>query len=213
MDNNDLLLFKYLQEITSWNEFAQGARSKICLPATNKFLFDGPVDRAPSSRTFTEEQISETILLNLCKSFYSINKERRSQIPSAGNIQQVKIKILKLDNGELLIPTPKGQLKHQDFIAIPTIKKLIYDQINGNGLLFLIYASIAEYVNKYGIRSFRFLYLEAGHMCHEMILQCQKQKLSSCAIAGFNDEVFIQLIENIHEINIPLNILAAGKSK
>ncbi|MDZ7334808.1 MAG: SagB/ThcOx family dehydrogenase [candidate division KSB1 bacterium] len=48
---------------------------------------------------------------------------------------------------------------------------------------------------KYQQRAYRYIYLDAGHVCQNLYLACEALKLGCCAVAAFDDDAVNRLLE------------------
>ncbi len=212
MNKSELQYIHHFQKVTSWDSFGPVMRGNVKIPSNNKVPVK-VINRNPSIREFSECPMTIGQLEQFCLSIYGIDSEGRSEVPSAGNMQSVKIEFVNYQNGDWYFPSGKrGLIKNQESIPKESVQRLVYNQLSGTPWLALLYADIKPYLEKYGLRSYRLIYLEAGHMCQLMIMESQKMGLSSCALGAFDDYLFGNLIYSNSGEMIPLYILAIGNN-
>jgi SagB-type dehydrogenase family enzyme len=66
--------------------------------------------------------------------------------------------------------------------------------ILNSALTFLWVATVERMTWRYGERGYRYLHLDAGHVCQNLYLSAQVIGCGSCAIAAFDDEALNQVI-------------------
>ncbi|MGM5480024.1 MAG: SagB/ThcOx family dehydrogenase [Nanobdellota archaeon] len=74
-------------------------------------------------------------------------------------------------------------------IKIPTLNKFIsQDMVLDSAVLIMISSPYDRAQIKYGARSFRYVYLDAGHLAQNMYLVAENLNLGCCTIGGFTDD-------------------------
>ncbi len=64
---------------------------------------------------------------------------------------------------------------------------------------------------KYQQRAYRYIYLDAGHVCQNLYLACEAMGLSCCAIAAFDDELVCRLLDVDGREEFAVYLAAVGK--
>jgi SagB-type dehydrogenase family enzyme len=64
---------------------------------------------------------------------------------------------------------------------------------------------------RYGQRSYRYLHLDAGHVCQNLYLAAQAVDCGVCAIAAFDDQDLSQVLGVDGEAQFPIYVAAVGK--
>ncbi len=68
------------------------------------------------------------------------------------------------------------------------------DMFETCGVAFIWTAVIHRSRWKYQQRAYRYIYLDAGHVCQNLYLACEALKLGCCAVAAFDDDEVNQLL-------------------
>ena len=66
---------------------------------------------------------------------------------------------------------------------------------------------------KYQQRAYRYIYLDAGHVCQNLYLACEALGLGCCAIAAFDDDAVNQIIGVDGEKELVIYLATVGYSK
>jgi len=69
------------------------------------------------------------------------------------------------------------------------------DMFRTCGVAFIWTAVIQRSRWKYQQRAYRYIYLDAGHVCQNLYLACEALKLGCCAVAAFDDDAVNQLLD------------------
>ncbi len=69
------------------------------------------------------------------------------------------------------------------------------DMFKTCGVAFIWTAVIQRSRWKYQQRAYRYIYLDAGHVCQNLYLACEALKLGCCAVAAFDDDAVNQLLD------------------
>ncbi len=110
-----------------------------------------------------------------------------------------------------MVPVRKTEFAIRERRIPPNeLNKLLFGAITGNAWLVLIYADLQLYVLKYGVRALRYVYLEAGHMCQELIRASQRRGLVGCPFGAFDDAAAGKLVFEVGCTRIPIYMLAMG---
>ncbi|WP_139293611.1 nitroreductase family protein, partial [Mycobacterium tuberculosis] len=63
--------------------------------------------------------------------------------------------------------------------------------------------------NKYGERGYRYLLLQAGHLGQNISLYCKEEKLNTCPIGGFYDDILSNAL-SLPKYEWPIYLYAVG---
>jgi nitroreductase len=140
---------------------------------------------------------------------YCIDRRGRTPTPSAGNISKVELTLLSYPEGTIY-RINANSIKRSAQLPEGMSENLIYRQIKGSGWLFLFSADIECYIRRYGTRSYRFVLLEAGHLCQALMEKFSHIGLATCPIGGFNDYLCEENILISINVQLPLYMLFAG---
>jgi len=83
-------------------------------------------------------------------------------------------------------PTIPSSLKHAC---------LDQDMIENSAVVFIWCATIQRSRWKYQQRAYRYIYLDAGHVCQNLYLAAEAMELGCCAIAAFDDDAVNRVVE------------------
>lgn len=202
---------KEFQRATAWSKYGTYFGVQCEAYPADKFHKPGSISRWKSQRKFSEAEAGLELLESVLCEVYCVDDSGRTPFPSAGNLQGVRIKALSLKTGALYRPQGRNnRLVRECALDVEKARGLCYDQFKGNPHIVLFYADLESYLAKYGRRSVRFIYVEAGHACQELIVAAQAKGLSSCAIGAFDDRLFEELVAGQYESNSALYALALG---
>lgn len=167
--------------------------------------------RMASQREFSAHMIEVSAIESaLSTTYYAKNGQRN--VPSAGSLYPLRLIASSSVSGELFELNEHGRLQQlSGFITNSnTLSECVYGQCSGSYWLVMIVGSLAEITNRYGIRAYRYLLLEAGHAAQELIHQSSIKKWASCCIGAFDDEL-VQRVVGISLLDeIPLYTVALG---
>lgn len=83
--------------------------------------------------------------------------------------------------------------------------------IESAAALFLWVAIVDRMTWRYGDRGYRYLYLDAGHICQNLYIGAEAIGAGACAIAAFDDEAVNTVLEIDGKDQIALYLAAVGK--
>ncbi len=66
---------------------------------------------------------------------------------------------------------------------------------------------------RYGMRGYRYLFLDAGHVCQNLYLVAEQLSMGTCAIAAFDDQAINQLMELDGQERFVIYLAPFGKIK
>lgn len=207
MQNIDVIT--QIHQATSWNSYATHAGISPLL-TTNRFLVE-KIERPKSVRLFQEKVPSLETIQSVLSKIYCTDKFGRALTPSAGNINKVELTLLSYPEG-VIYQINSSLIKQIAQMPAGVCEDLIYRQIKGSGWLILFSVDINCYIGKYGTRSYRFVLLEAGHLCQALLQEFEQAGISSCPLGGFNDYLCENEILADLNYHFPLYILAIGFS-
>jgi nitroreductase len=203
----DIDVIYKIHKATSWNSYSTHTGSSP--PATTKRFSAEKIERLPSVRVFREKAPPLESVQKVLAKVYCMDKFRRAPTPSAGNINKVELTLLSYPAGTVYQIKADAIEKIAEMPA-GACENLIYNQIAGGGWLILFSADVDYYVRKYGARSYRFVLLEAGHLCQALQQEFAEAGFASCPIGGFNDYICENDILVDLNLHLPLYILSVG---
>lgn len=80
-----------------------------------------------------------------------------------------------------------------------------------SAVTFIWAADVKRMTWRYGERGYRYLHLDAGHVCQNLYLSAQVIGCGSCAIAAFDDEVLNQVVGIDGEEQLVVYLATVGK--
>lgn len=78
-------------------------------------------------------------------------------------------------------------------------------------VIFIWVAISKRMTYKYGNRGFRYLHLDAGHVCQNLYLASEVIECGSCAVGGFYDDYVNPLLKLDGEENFVIYMATVGK--
>jgi SagB-type dehydrogenase family enzyme len=83
--------------------------------------------------------------------------------------------------------------------------------VEASAVTFIWTAVVYRMAWRYGERGYRYLHLDAGHVCQNLYLAAEAVHCGVCAIAAFNDEAMNELLELDGEEQFVIYLAAVGK--
>lgn len=168
------------------------------------------IRRPPSTRHFNAEQsIDSSQISEILQSALRMDNAGRSELVSAGNIRGVAAKAFCSTTGE--ITDQYTRVPGEAFAAQNQISALGFNQFTGSYWFVVIYARPLAYCRKYGVRSYRYMLIEAGHLGQLLLEKAVKLGLGCCPAGAFNDGLVEKLIGEHENSPLALYALAIGK--
>jgi len=144
---------------------------------------------------------------------------QRTNAPSAGSRNSIEIYVLLqrvkgIENGVYHYDNENHALEiiAEKIFSDKELESLYTGKENlfrANMLIFL--ASVYRRSSwKYGARAYRFIHLEAGHICQNIYLICEAMGLGCCAIGSWDDDVLSKLIKTDTRKEIAVYSAAVG---
>lgn len=212
LKQDDMTAVKAIHNLTMLGRFGpsrtEPIQSRSLMGKNSKVL-----GRFPSIRAFTSPSLSESEMEWIIKESYS-NVSHRRAVPSAGGIYGLVIYILQLIGGLSYIVKQDGSM--EKLLSSPVendaVSSLLFHQISGPASIFFLHGNLSPYILRYGIRGYRYLLLEAGHLAQEMIHLAQLRDLRSCPIGAFDDNGVIEITGCSLANFVPLYAVAIGRA-
>ena len=128
----------------------------------------------------------------------------RRTVPSAGSrhafetylyvkrvegLQEGIYRFLALEHA--LVPVKLGA--DTNSLVQPAFTKL--NMLNASAVTFMWAAHLERMTYMFGDRSYRYLFLDAGHVCQNLYLACEAIGAGTCAIAAYNQQSADQLLK------------------
>ncbi len=95
------------------------------------------------------------------------------------------------------------------------MKKAAYDQsmVVKSAVTFIWVANTHRMAWRYGQRGFRYLFLDAGHVCQNLYLSAENISCGVCAIAAYHDDEFNELLGLDEQEQVVIYLATVGKKK
>ena len=90
-----------------------------------------------------------------------------------------------------------------------------YDQkmVKNNAVTFIWVADVYRMTWRYVERGYRYLHIDAGHVCQNLYLAAENINAGVCAIAAFHDDIFNKLLYLDGEEQFVIYLASVGKKK
>jgi SagB-type dehydrogenase family enzyme len=165
------------------------------------------IEQRRSTRSYAEAALTLAELSFLLWCTQGVQRAGRQAtlrtVPSAGARHAFETLIL-VNNVEGLEPglyrfiasSHKLQLRDLDGALAAKVATACFDQqfILQSGAVFLWTAVADRMTWRYGERGYRYLHLDAGHVCQNLYLAAQAVGCGACAIAAFDDQAMNDLL-------------------
>jgi SagB-type dehydrogenase family enzyme len=83
--------------------------------------------------------------------------------------------------------------------------------VGGSAATFIWVADAERMKWRYGVRGYRYLHLDAGHVCENLYLAAESIDGGACAIAAFDDDVINEVLRLDGEKQFVIYVAAVGK--
>ncbi|MCG2789502.1 MAG: SagB/ThcOx family dehydrogenase [Actinomycetia bacterium] len=200
------------------NEINYLKGEEIMLPepfTESNYSLEQALAKRRSVRTFSGKEIEIEKISQLLWAAQGITKKDTGfrTAPSAGALYPLDVFIIKKDGIFHYIPQGHKLLK----IESKDLRKELYTACLFQGsvseaVINIIITAVYERTTvKYGERGIRYVDMEAGHACQNILLQAVALDLGAVPIGAFNDSQ-IQKILNLSKEYIPLYVIPVGYS-
>ncbi|MCE5197266.1 MAG: SagB/ThcOx family dehydrogenase, partial [Negativicutes bacterium] len=85
--------------------------------------------------------------------------------------------------------------------------------VKNSAVTFFWAAEIYRHVWRYAERSFRYIHLDAGHVCQNLYLACEAIGSGCCAIAAFDDDALSAVLGIDGVSRFPVYLATVGKKE
>ncbi|MFW6029625.1 MAG: SagB/ThcOx family dehydrogenase [Halanaerobiales bacterium] len=178
-----------------------------------------------SLRSYSDQELSLEELSYLLWMTQGVKKEVKGKatfrtVPSAGARHAFETyllinKVEGLENGiyrYLAIEHKLLLYKFEDNISEKVIEACLGQKFLGESALIFLWAADVERMTwRYQERSYRYLLLDAGHVCQNLYLAAESIEAGVCAIAAYSDDAINQLLEIDGEDEFVIYIATVGK--
>ncbi len=95
------------------------------------------------------------------------------------------------------------------------IVKACFDQgfLASSAVVFIWCAVVYRMTWRYGERGYRYLYLDAGHVCENLYLAAESIGCGACAVGAFSDDQLNRILRLDGETQFVIYLAAAGKKR
>lgn len=216
LPNNDT---KRSNSGSKYNEIKYESSEEVDLPEPKlekSMYLDEAISKRRSVRDFIEKDIEIEKISKLLWSAQGITKNYQGQRtepspPSAGALYPLDIFLVKKDGLFHYIPESHGLLKMSSHDPSDDIYKACLSQsaVREAAINIIITAVYERTTKKYGDRGIRYVHLEAGHACQNILLQSAALGLGAVPIGAFEDDRIIEVMK-LPKNYIPLYVVAIG---
>ncbi|MHA1200239.1 MAG: SagB/ThcOx family dehydrogenase, partial [Candidatus Heimdallarchaeaceae archaeon] len=90
-----------------------------------------------------------------------------------------------------------------------------YDQkmVKNDAVTFIWVADIYRMFWRYVERGYRYIHIDAGHVCQNLYLAAENINAGVCAIAAFHDEIFSKILKIDGESHFVVYLASVGKKR
>lgn len=169
-----------------------------------------------SVRNFSSKELSLDQISQILWAAQGITQESTGfrTSPSAGALYPLEIFLLKSDGVFHYIPDGHKIIKlSSDDLRPNLIQGVLFQGFVAEAPVNIIITAVYERTTaKYGNRGIRYVHLEAGHSCQNILLQAVALGLGAVPVGAFDDS-YIQDLLDLPQDHIPLYIIPIGYPK
>lgn len=176
---------------------------------TKRVYVEKGIVRRRSIRDFSSINIDEMDVSKLISLCLMRDNENRSNLVSAGNIQGLRLMSICSKTGKII---NDFELLEEIYQHKDKLRSLVFNQFSGEYWIFIFYCSPLNYISKYGVRGYRYMLLEAGHLGEILLKNAQSLGYSVCPIGAFNDCLAENIVGEYEKRNIVLYMFAVGNN-
>jgi len=169
-----------------------------------------------SIRSFSSKELSLDELSQLLWAAQGITKEDTGYrtSPSAGALYPLELFLLKSDGVYHYVPDGHKMLKiSSEDLRLPLVQGVVFQEFVSEAPVNIIITAIYERTTaKYGNRGVRYVHIEAGHCCQNILLQATALGLGAVPVGAFDDS-YIQKLLNLPSEYQPLYVIPVGYPK
>ncbi|MEJ6952375.1 SagB/ThcOx family dehydrogenase [Natronospora cellulosivora (SeqCode)] len=178
-----------------------------------------------SLRSYSDQELSQEELSYLLWMTQGVKKEVKDKatfrtVPSAGARHAFETYLLinnvdGLDNGiyrYLAIEHKLLPYKFEDKITEKVVEACLKQKFVGESAITFIWVADVERMTwRYQERSYRYLHLDAGHVCQNLYLASESIDAGVCAIAAYSDDAINELLEIDGQNEFVIYMATVGK--
>ena len=164
-----------------------------------------------SRREFTQSSLSDEELSQLLWAAQGIvGADGGRTAPSAGGLYPLEIFVVRADGLQRYLPEEHALVEVRDDDLRPILwqEGLQQDVLRDAPCVFLISAVFTRTRAKYSVSAERYVYIEAGHVAQNMLLQATALGLGAVPIGAFDEELSGRLA--LPDGELPIYFVAVG---
>jgi SagB-type dehydrogenase family enzyme len=173
---------------------------------------DDVLARRRSVRSFTDRPLEEEAISRLLWAAQGVTASWGGRTaPSAGALYPIEVYVATADALRRYVPEGHGQVE----LALEDRRPRIAEATGGQEAatdaptLFVITGVVARTATKYGDRAQRYVQLEAGHVCQNLLLEATALRLGAVPIGAFSDEALRDAL-GLDDGELPLYVVPIG---
>lgn len=183
-------------------------------------LFINTLVNRVSTRDYTKKNVlleDLSLILKLSNGLNTIDENRYRYIPSAGGRFPIEIYIVELEGSSLKKGVYHYNVKEDtlEFLKAGDYRQELFEYSSNQECvltcsnLIIMSCNFERTQEKYGERGYRYILMDAGHICQNMYLTATYLNLGFVAIGGFNDNEINKLvgIDGVDETTLYLGCL------
>lgn len=173
---------------------------------------DGALDRRRSIRSFTDESLDEEAIAHLLWAAQGVTASWGGRTaPSAGALYPIEISVATGEGLRRYVPDEGRTV----LLTSEDRRPRIADATGGQDAalhapaLFVISGIVARTAEKYGERAERYVQMEAGHVCQNMLLEATGLGLAAVPVGAFSDDD-LRIALGVGDEELPLYVVPVG---
>lgn len=166
-----------------------------------------------SIRSFSEKKLTLEEISQLLWSAQGITRETTGfrTSPSAGALYPLEIYLIKEDGLFHYLPDGHKLIRlSSDDLRPKLLRGVLFQGFIAEAPVVIIITAIYERTTiKYGERGIRYVHIEAGHGCQNILLQATAMELGSVPVGAFDDD-YVRNLVGLPENYVPLYVVPVG---
>lgn len=164
-----------------------------------------------SIRDFTDEPVDEDAISRLLWASQGVTAEWGGRtVPSAGALYPIQVYVATADALSRYVPSEHATVEVAGEDRRPRIASSTGQETpEAAPILFVITGVVARTAAKYGDRAERYVQLEAGHACQNLLLEATSLGLAAVPMGAFSDDDLRSAI-GVGEDELPLYVIPVG---
>lgn len=193
-------------------------------PIKSNFSLDKAILQRRSVRQFNVEPLTIQQLSNLLWTASGVTgylpEASLRTAPSAGATYPIEVyalinNVIGLDSGVYHYLADTHHLKLIKYTTATSIVNSVLRQrfILRAGITFILTAMPSRTIRRYGNRAWRYIYMEAGHIAQNIMLESVALGLSSVPVGAFDDEKINEYLGFIGTEQVAVYLVSVGKQR